>query len=99
MMFWKIIIISLLVSSFITIINIGGRNLIVFLLAIELVFFTGSISCIVYYFNNINNHWNYDILFAALAITVLAAAESTVGLALVARLHKQTKSIKIDKIF
>jgi NADH:ubiquinone oxidoreductase subunit K len=98
MVFWKIIIISLFISSFITLANIGGRNLIIFLLGLELIFFTGSLTCVVFYYNNLNTHWNHDILFSALAITVLAAAESTVGLALVARVHKQTRSIKIKGI-
>ncbi|TAK78899.1 MAG: hypothetical protein EPO11_00795 [Gammaproteobacteria bacterium] len=34
-----------------------------------------------------------------MALTVLAAAESAVGLAIIARLHKQTKTIKINKFF
>jgi len=94
---WYLIIISLVLISIITIINIAGRNLIVLLMAIELLFFAGSVSCIVYFYIHVGRHWNLDLLFAAIAITVLAAAESAVGLALIARLHKQTKTIKIKK--
>ena len=97
MFFWKIIIISLFISAVITIANIGGRNLIIFFLAIELLIFSLSIACVIYHFNNIGLHWNYDIIFCAIAITVLAAAESAIGLALAARLHRQTKSIRIKK--
>jgi NADH:ubiquinone oxidoreductase subunit K len=99
MTFWKLIIISLIVIALITIFNIVGRNLIILLLAIELIFFAGTITCVTYYYTHLGSHWNLDILFAAIALTVLAAAESAVGLAIIARLHKQTRSIKIKKFF
>jgi len=99
MTFWKLIIISLVVIAVITIFNAVGRNLIILLLAIELIFFAATVACVTYYYNYLGTHWNSDILFAAIALTVLAAAESAVGLAIIARLHKQTRSIRIKKFF
>jgi NADH:ubiquinone oxidoreductase subunit K len=96
-MFWKIVLLSLFLSAFIAFVNIGGRNLIVFLLTIELMFFTASVTCLVYFYSNPSAYWNYDLIFAAIAITVLAAAESAVALALIARIHKKTRSIIIKK--
>jgi NADH:ubiquinone oxidoreductase subunit K len=78
--------------------NIAGRNLILLLLAIELLFFALSITCLVYYFNNAANIANFDLLFAAIAITVLAAAETAVGLALIVLFYKKTKTITIKRL-
>jgi NADH:ubiquinone oxidoreductase subunit K len=69
------------------------------MLAVELIFFTFSLACIVYFYEHPGLHWNLDLLFAALGITVLAAAESALALAITSRMHKQTRSIKIKKFF
>ena len=77
--------------------NVAGRNLILLLLAIELLFFALSLTCLVYYFNNASAAVNPDLLFAAIAITVLAAAETAIGLALIVLFYKKTKTIVIKK--
>lgn len=84
----------------VTLVNISGRNLIVLLLCLEMLFFTAALVCIsVFYLYGIPKFWNYDLLFGAIAVTVVAAAESVVGLALIALIHKGSGSIKIKKFF
>ena len=77
--------------------NVSGRNFILLLLVIELMFFALSLTCLVCYYNNVGAAANHDLLFAAIAITVLAAAETAVGLALIVLFYKKTKTITIKK--
>jgi NADH:ubiquinone oxidoreductase subunit K len=61
-------------------------------------FFASALACIyIFYCSSFGDFWNYDLLFGAIAITVVAAAESTVGLALIALLHDKSKSIMIKR--
>jgi NADH:ubiquinone oxidoreductase subunit K len=52
----------------------------------------------VHHFSNQADNWNNDALFFAIALTVLAAAESALGLALIARINKHKKNIRIKKM-
>jgi NADH:ubiquinone oxidoreductase subunit K len=96
-MVWKLIIIGLFTSGFIALYNLGGRNLIILILAIELLFFALSLTCLVIFYSKLGYNWNYDLIFMATAVTVLAAAESAIALALISLLHKKTRSIKVRR--
>jgi len=91
------IVTALIISGVLTLLNIGGRNLIIMLLAFDLIFFAFTVGCAAYFFSFMNVMWNADLLFAAIAFTVIAAAESAVGLALIARLHRTSKTIIVKK--
>lgn len=79
-----------------TIIFIRGRNYIVMLIAVEVIFLGLSLMFYCYYMSN-PNHLNHDMLFAAFAMLILAAAESAVALALISALYKKTKNIVITR--
>jgi len=67
------------------------------LLALEILFLALSLSFITFYYDNKLFLAVDEALFAAVSIIIVAAAESAVGIALIAQLYKRTKSIVVKK--
>ena len=67
------------------------------LLAVDLLFLALAIMFYCFYMTNPHHPLNHDMLFAAFAILILAAAESAVALALISALYKKTKSITVKR--
>jgi hypothetical protein len=48
------IVAALIISGVLTLLNIGGRNLIIMLLAFDLIFFAFTVGCAAYFFSFMN---------------------------------------------
>jgi NADH:ubiquinone oxidoreductase subunit K len=96
-MLFKLLIISFLTICLINLFLLGGRNFIILLLTLEGFFFGLALLFLTHHFDNFSTLSNHDAMFAGISIVIVAAAESAVGLALVAAIYRETKSIMIKK--
>jgi NADH:ubiquinone oxidoreductase subunit K len=69
--------------------------MIILVLIIDIMFMCLSLAFLTHYYENVNDLPNHDALFAAYAIIVVSAAETSVILALLARIYRKSRSIMI----
>jgi len=79
----------------VTLVSLSGRNLIILLLVIELLFFSAAMLMLAYSVAFFGAEASKDAMVYSAAIIIVAAGESAITLALTAKLHKEARSILI----